>query len=148
MSAIETWDGGTVVAQARTWLKTPYHHQGVLKHVGVDCIGLVRGVFLELNGYDPKAFNMPPYSPFWAEANEGELLLTGCREHLVEQPPGAWEVGDVLVFRVMHAKSAKHCGIVVGDDMMIHAWSRQAVIETSIGYWRKAVAGIFKYPKV
>lgn len=37
-----------VIAAARGWLDTPFHHQGRLKGVGVDCIGLVVGVAREL----------------------------------------------------------------------------------------------------
>ncbi len=36
--------GSDVVRTARTWLGTPYHHQGRLKGVGVDCAGLLIGV--------------------------------------------------------------------------------------------------------
>jgi cell wall-associated NlpC family hydrolase len=28
-----------VIAEARTWLGTPWHHQASLKGVGCDCIG-------------------------------------------------------------------------------------------------------------
>jgi NlpC/P60 family putative phage cell wall peptidase len=33
-----------IVTEARRWLRTPYHHQAVLRGVGVDCVGLIRGV--------------------------------------------------------------------------------------------------------
>ena len=33
-----------IVTEARTWVRTPYHHQARLKGVGVDCAGLVIGV--------------------------------------------------------------------------------------------------------
>jgi cell wall-associated NlpC family hydrolase len=33
-----------IVAEARTWIGTPYRHQASLKGVGCDCLGLVRGV--------------------------------------------------------------------------------------------------------
>ena len=36
--------GLDVVRMARTWLGTPYHHQGRVKGAGVDCGGLVIGV--------------------------------------------------------------------------------------------------------
>jgi len=37
-----------VVAQARGWIGTPWHHQARLRGVGVDCVGLVIGVAREL----------------------------------------------------------------------------------------------------
>ena len=33
-----------IIAEARSWLGTPWHHQASLKGVGCDCIGFVRGV--------------------------------------------------------------------------------------------------------
>lgn len=43
------------VAEARAWLGTPFQHQGCLKGVACDCIGLVKGVGLALGlvDYDP-----------------------------------------------------------------------------------------------
>lgn len=38
-----------LVKQARTWIGTPYHHQGRVKKVGADCIGLLVGVLKDLN---------------------------------------------------------------------------------------------------
>ena len=43
-----------VVALARAWLGTPYHHQASLRGVGTDCLGLVRGVWRELYGSEPR----------------------------------------------------------------------------------------------
>ena len=42
-----------IVATARSWLGTPYHHQASLRGVGCDCLGLVRGVWRELYGDEP-----------------------------------------------------------------------------------------------
>ncbi len=33
-----------IIAEARSWIGTPYRHQASLKGVGCDCLGLVRGV--------------------------------------------------------------------------------------------------------
>ena len=41
-----------VLAEARSWLGTPYRHQGGRKGVGCDCLGLVRGVW---KGVSPKS---------------------------------------------------------------------------------------------
>jgi len=38
-----------IVREARTWLGTSFHHQGRIKNVGCDCIGLVVGVVHELD---------------------------------------------------------------------------------------------------
>ena len=55
-----------VVAEARSWIGTPYQHQASLKGVGCDCLGLVRGVWRALYGEEPE--HVPAYSRDWAEA--------------------------------------------------------------------------------
>jgi NlpC/P60 family putative phage cell wall peptidase len=43
-----------IVAAARGWLGTPYHHQASVKGVGCDCLGLIRGLWRELLGDEPE----------------------------------------------------------------------------------------------
>jgi NlpC/P60 family putative phage cell wall peptidase len=100
-----------IVATARSWLGTPYHHQAALKGVGCDCLGLVRGVYEELYGKPAEA--PPPYSRDWAEASATETMLEAARRHLAEIDPREAALGDVVVFRLRRGAMAKHCGIVV-----------------------------------
>ncbi|MBN9249774.1 MAG: hypothetical protein J0I86_04210, partial [Mesorhizobium sp.] len=39
-----------IVAEALSWLGTPYRHQASSKGVGCDCLGLIRGVWRSLYG--------------------------------------------------------------------------------------------------
>jgi NlpC/P60 family putative phage cell wall peptidase len=71
----------SVVAEARSWIGTPYQHQASLKGVGCDCLGLVRGVWRATIGAEPEP--MPPYAPDWAEAASGEPLVEAALRHLV-----------------------------------------------------------------
>jgi len=48
-----------IVAEARSWIGTRYRHQGSLKGVGCDCLGLVRGVWRNCIGAEPE---LPPTS--------------------------------------------------------------------------------------
>ena len=52
-----------IVAEARSWLGTPYHHQASRKGAGADCLGLVRGVWRTFLGEEPEA--APVYSADW-----------------------------------------------------------------------------------
>jgi NlpC/P60 family putative phage cell wall peptidase len=135
-----------VVNEALTWLGTPYHHQAALKGVGADCLGLVRGVYARLYGVEPEA--PPPYSPAWGEADDKEMLLCAARRHLTENFARDWQRGDVLVFRVRNAVSAKHCAIAIDAVNMVHAVSSRGVIQTSIGAWSQQIAGTFSFPEV
>ncbi|MFS8182119.1 hypothetical protein ACMG4P_11260 [Pseudovibrio denitrificans] len=67
-----------VVALARGWLGTPYHHQASVKGAGCDCLGLVRGIWRELYGSEPQ--EIPAYSPDWGEVGKRETLLEAGAE--------------------------------------------------------------------
>jgi NlpC/P60 family putative phage cell wall peptidase len=132
-----------VVAEARSWIGTPYLHQASLKGVGCDCLGLPRGVWRAVLGDEPE--RPPPYSPDWAEAG-CDGLLAAARRHLVEvaRPVAA---GDVLVFRWRERLPAKHCAIATAGDTMIHAHDGACVAEVAFRpFWQRHLAGVFEFP--
>lgn len=145
-----------VVAIARSWIDTPYHHQASVKAIGCDCLGLVRGVWREIYGIE--AETPPPYDRSWGDYTQAELMLEAARRWLVtriEAKGGgvlsktdvALQPGDVLVCRPKLAGVAKHCGIVSAADRMVHAYSGIGVRETGIGTWRQRIAGVFTFPE-
>ena len=99
-----------IVALARGWLGTPYHHQASLKGVGCDCLGLIRGVYAEACGQP--AETPPPYSRDWAEASARETMIEAAGRYFTPVDPDAAEPGDVLIFRFRTGAMAKHCAIV------------------------------------
>lgn len=139
-----------VIALARAWIGTPYHHQASTLHAGVDCVGLVRGVYRSLYGCEAEA--LPGYSRDWAEATGRESLLDAARRHLVEIDPTDARMGDILVFRYRARLVAKHAGIVstVADAVtLIHAIEGAPVSEVPLSnWWRRRVAGAFSFPGV
>jgi len=137
----------TVVALARTWLGTPYHHQASLKGAGTDCIGLVRGIWRELYGPEPQP--LPAYTRDWAEAHGRETLLEAARCHLVEIQPAEAQPGDILIFRWGRTAPAKHCAVLSTPTAMIHALEGAPVSEVSLSpWWQRHVAGAFRFPGV
>src|SRR5262249_35792228 len=87
-----------IVAVARGWIGTPYHHQASMRGVGADRPGLVRGVWRELGGAE--AETPPAYSRDWAEAAGEETLLAAAARHLEPIDPRSADAGDVVVFRL------------------------------------------------
>ncbi|HEY8161319.1 MAG TPA: NlpC/P60 family protein [Methylocystis sp.] len=137
----------TIVAAARRWIDTPYHHQASLIHVGCDCLGLVRGVWRDVVGEEPEA--APPYTPDWAETLGFETLLDAAHRHFTPVTVDDFRVGDVLAFRFRDHLPAKHLGIATSATHMIHAHSGARVTEVAIGgHWRKRLAGAFAFPGV
>lgn len=134
-----------IVAAARRYIGTPYHHQASLCGAGCDCLGLVRGVWRDLYGAEPEA--PPPYTPDWGEVGAVEHLLSAAARHLVPVPAGAAAFGDVLIFRMRGGMVAKHAAILSGSDRMIHAQSRDIVREVTMnGWWRRRLVAVFGWP--
>ncbi len=137
-----------IVAAARSWLGTPYHHQASVKGVGSDCLGLIRGIWRELYGPEPEV--MPPYTRDWGDATGSETLLTAACRHLVKlKDVSAAGTGDVLVFRMRDEGMAKHAGILTATSRLVHAQEGLGVIEIELGrWWRRRAAAAFSFPGV
>lgn len=136
--------GARVVAEARGWIGTPYHHQAALKGIGADCLGLVRGVWREV--YGTEAETPPPYSQDWAEASGIETMLEAAGRHLERVERDAIAPGDVVVFRLRPGTVAKHAAIVASGETMIHAMEGGPVTEVALSsWWRRRIAAVFRF---
>jgi NlpC/P60 family putative phage cell wall peptidase len=136
-----------IVAEARTWIGTPYRHQASLKNVGCDCLGLVRGVWRTVCGAEPEP--VPAYAPDWAEASRREALAQAGQRHLIEIDAAQFAPGDVLLFRWRKGFVAKHAAIVTAPGLMVHAHDGAAVAEVAIApWWLRRLAFAFRFPGV
>lgn len=139
------FDAAAIVAEARSWVGTPYHHQASLKGIGCDCLGLLRGIWRSRHGPEPEV--IPAYSRDWTEARCDETLLEAGRRHLIPIP--AAEPGDVLIFRMRAEAVAKHAGILVAPSRFVHAQERVGTVEVSLSpWWRRRIAGTFRFPEM
>ncbi|EKE43643.1 hypothetical protein OCGS_2375 [Oceaniovalibus guishaninsula JLT2003] len=138
-----------VVAAARGWIGTPYLHQASCRGAGADCLGLIRGVWRELQGAEPVA--MPPYTPDWSEPQREERLWRAAARHLVPCDDRPIAPGDVLLFRMREGGVAKHLGIAAGTGELptfVHAYSGHGVIESALGApWRRRIVARFAFPQ-
>ena len=137
----------TPIEAARSWIDTPYRHQHSTKGAGCDCLGLIRGVYRELHDGEPEV--MPNYSPSWGEVEGRELMLEAAARHLTPVPVADRQPGDVLIFRMRRGMIAKHCGIMVTPDRMVHAYQGvDRVVECNlVPYWTSRIVGVFRYPE-
>jgi NlpC/P60 family putative phage cell wall peptidase len=130
-----------VVLQARTWLHTPYHHQGRLKGVGVDCAGLVIGVAHELglSTFDISGYTARP---------DGDSLRQACQAQMRPLALDQLRPGDVLLFRF--DAHPGHLGFLSAAQTLLHAYlPRRKVVEHSLdATWWRQVAGGFRLPGV
>ncbi len=136
-----------IVAEARSWLGTPFVHQGRLKGVGVDCAGLVVGVARAL-GLAPDYVDRLDYPRQPIGRDMGDRL----DRHLVHVPLPERRAADVLWFA--WAANPQHLGILTGRNTVIHAYGydtgrrqRGGVVETHLtGSHLAALRRAYRFP--
>ncbi len=140
--------GDAVLSQARTWIGTPYQHQASCRGAGTDCLGLLRGIWREIYGTEPRA--VPAYTADWSEPTGREELLAAAQGLLLPVPTGEACPGDMLLFRMRPGAVAKHLGVLAetGDQAaFIHAYSGHGVILSPLSApWRRKIAAVFRFP--
>ena len=138
-----------IVDTARGWLGTPYVHQQSVRGAGCDCLGLLRGVWRELQGAEPE--RIPAYSMDWSEPQGDEALWRAARRHLTPKPLTEAAPGDVLLFRMREGSVAKHVGVqaqIGTAPSFIHAYSGHGVVESALSApWRRRIVARFEFPK-
>ncbi|ABN76253.1 peptidase [Cereibacter sphaeroides] len=142
-------NGADVVAEARSWLGTPYVHQASARGAGADCLGLLRGIWRSLIG--PEPLKVPAYTPDWSEPSGHEELMAACDRCLVRKPLGAAAEGDVLLFRMRPGAVAKHLGILVRpgpNASFIHAYGGHGTVESPLSEpWAERIAARYAFPE-
>ncbi|HWU62279.1 MAG TPA: NlpC/P60 family protein [Ensifer sp.] len=127
------------------WIGTPYRHQGSLKGVGCDCLGLIRGIWREL--YDTEPEEPGPYAPDWAERGGMERLAEAALRHFGPPVITPAEPGDVLLFRFRPGAAAKHLGILAGEGRFIHAYEQAGVVASPlVPSWTRRIVAVHRFP--
>ncbi len=106
MTKSEIAQRAAVVAEARSWISTPYHNCADIKGVGVDCGMLLVRVFVDAGLCPP--FDPRPYPIDWHlhRSEERYLGFVFDRSAEVAEP----QPGDVMVLR--YGRCYSHGGIV------------------------------------
>lgn len=134
-----------IVAESRTWLETPFKHQGRVKGAGVDCAGLIVGVChaLGLSSFDKHDYDAEP---------DGVMLRATCEREMTAIPVAGIQPGDVLLFafggRPTHL--AFVADYVHGGLSIVHGYSVAGkVIEQRMdSVWRRRIVAAYKLPGV
>ena len=108
-----------IVQEAKSWLRTPYHHQGDLKGIGVDCAQFLIKVYSELK-LAPD-LDIKDYSMQWhlhrGEEKYLDWILKYARPISVENV----KPGDIAMFRF--GRVASHAAIVIAWPNVIHSYN-------------------------
>lgn len=121
-----------IIAEANTWLGTPYKYAGQEKGKGTDCSGFVMKVYESVTGE-----KLPRNS-----AKQAEYCL--------QLHPDEVKQGD-LVFFATGKDPAKisHVGIIIDSDSFIHASSSKGVIISDLNsnYYKRTFMMFGRVPR-
>jgi hypothetical protein len=133
-----------LVACARGYIGTRWRHQGRVKGVGVDCLGLVICVARDLGLARVEVANYSRYP-------DGKTLVDGCLAHMRRVAFADVLSGDVLVMTFdqdpQHVAFASELG---GRPAVIHCYAdARCVVEHDLDtQWRGRVRDAFRIPGV
>lgn len=137
-----------IVRIARSWIGTPYVHQGAVRGAGCDCLGLLRGVWADLAG-EPLV-PVPAYTADWSEPQGRETLRCALEGHLERRDLDDACAGDVVLFRMRQGAVAKHLGIQADTGLtptFIHAYQGHGVRESAFTMpWQRRLVARFALP--
>jgi len=140
-----------IIEEARTWLGTPYRHQGRVKGVGCDCGGIVIGVAKEL-GIEIKDYE-----------GYGKMPHGGTMKKLLDSqfqsvPIEEVQIGDILLMKIV--RDPQHLALVT-DYGMLHCYTQLGrgkqkkatnagrVVEHRLDeFWKKRILKIYRFPGV
>lgn len=114
-----------ILAAARAWLGTPFHHAARIKGVGVDCLHFVVAVYQEV-GLLPAGIPLEDYPRDWHLHQGEERYLKGVMNHadLTDDP----QPGDIALFKF--GRCVSHAALVVEWPRVIHSLAPHGVMES------------------
>jgi NlpC/P60 family putative phage cell wall peptidase len=121
-----------VVAEARTWLGTPFRWQASQKGIGCDCKGLLWGVARELGFPEAESLyaKVADYSP--TRPVPSALLKEGFAG-LFDPVVGEFLPGDILLLKFNgRGGPTNHIAIASGNGRAIHARDGAGVTENAL----------------
>ena len=130
-----------VVKEALSWIGTPYHHQAMIKGVGVDCAMILIGVYKNCGLIDK--VELPEYSTQWHLHRDEEKYLKTISEYL--KPTQKPKKGDVALFKF--GRTVSHSAIVIDYPTVVHAYNRVGVIldDMTNGKLKDRLHGFYTY---
>lgn len=114
-----------VVAEARSWLGTKYHHHADIKGSGVDCAMFLVRVYVDSGLVPP--FDPRPYPPYFYMHSSEQKYMNWVEKY--GHPVDEGEPADVALFQF--GKAISHGGVYIGDDYMIHAFQQAGSVVIS-----------------
>lgn len=114
------------------WVQVPYVKNGC-SFAGVDCLGLITLVLQVEAGVGVPDCKANDYA-------EAESFFTYFEKVNVEN----MQQFDVLAMS-HRTTGSDHCGIVIGENSMLHALSGHGVTVGKISTWKSRIEGVYRH---
>jgi cell wall-associated NlpC family hydrolase len=139
-----------VVAEAQSWVGTPYISNGAIKgrRGGVDCAMLLLAVYQNV-GLVPREFDPRPYPPQWhVHRNQEKYLqhMLGWAKEVLGSEERAPLPGDVVLFKIGHVFA--HGAIITDWPNVIHAIGGDMVIYDDVSMRTTGRRALWHMPRL
>ena len=131
-----------IIEEARTWLGTPFKHQGRTKGRGCDCVGLLVESAKDIPGFrfkDDISYGHQPHT---------STILNQTSKYLEKITLAEAQPGDIVL--LYFERDPTHFGILT-DKGIIHAYAmgKREVVEHGFSKdWENRIVSVFKIPGV
>lgn len=132
-----------IIAEAMSWLRTPWHHEARVKGAGVDCAQFLIAVFAAVGLVED--FKTEHYPRDWHLHRDEPRFLSYLLQHAdpIETPLP----GDVAMFQ--YGRHAAHGSIVMdtAGPTVIHAWIDEGMVtltDLSVSPLRERLSGFYR----
>lgn len=140
-----------IIAEARSWVGTPWRHGQMAKGAGSDCLGFIAGIALALGYADARRAARDERFRAYGRMADPAMLDEACALYL-DPIPAAVGVGDVLRMTPVRGVYAQHFAIVSAFDgvptRIIHctnAYPRQVTEHGIDAEWRSRVKRVYAW---
>lgn len=118
-----------ILAEARSWLNTPYHHRQRVKGAGVDCALLLLAIFAGAGLVEE--FAVEDYPRDWMLHRDEDRFRAVVRRYADQIEQHDVQPGDVALYLV--GRCFAHGAVIVDWPVVLHADSRYGKVTLTEG---------------
>lgn len=138
-----------IIAEARSWIRTPTHHNAETKQAGCDCGGLIRGVGVATGAIDADYQTLPAVRAWLGYGRQADGRMDEACRLLLDPVDEPLRPGHVILMRI--SRMPTHMGIVAdyvhGGLSLIHSWDD--VMEHHLSErWQKRILSVYRFRNV
>jgi hypothetical protein len=142
-----------IIAEARSWVGTPWRHSQMTKGAGADCLGFLAGIAYALDYADARRAVRDPKFRAYGRMPDEAMLDEACESYLDPIEKGAARLADLLQMTPPRGIYRQHFGLVSRVDAfdkpthIIHCTNAypRMVTEHGIGEWWARVKRVYAW---